>query len=158
MNATGEPLACIYNETNRLRVRRIITLILLLVLARVCSFAQVQAHFTASQIFGCPPLVVSFTDQSTGGVTSRVYDFDNGNTSSQPNPTASFPNDGVYNVLLSVTDGVTTDTETIQIRVFKPAAPNFTAPDNHGCVQPCHTVHFQNLTIPGDAPVNQYVF
>ncbi len=120
--------------------------------------AQLNAQFNASQLFGCPPLVVNFSDQSTGGATSWSWDFDNGNTSTQQNPTASFSQPNIYNVRLVVSNGSTTDTQTLQIRVFRPAAPNFTAPDNHGCVQPCHMVHFTNQTIPGESPVTQYVW
>ena len=80
--------------------------------------AQVQASFSPSAQFGCPPLVVNFTDQSTGGVTTWHWDFDNGNTSSLQNPTASYPNPGVYNVLLVVSNGTTIDSSTMQIRVL----------------------------------------
>ena len=130
----------------------------MLVIGYRASYAQLNAQFTASQYFGCPPLVINFTDQSTGGATSWSWDFDNGNTSIIKNPTSSFSTPGIYNVLLSVSNGVTTDTQTLQIRVFLPSAPNFTAPDNHGCVQPCHMVHFTNQTIPGESPVTQYVW
>ena len=138
-------------------MRRIITLILILVATYNGAFAQVHAQFTASQLYGCPPLVVSFTNQSTGANTYS-WDFDNNNTSSLPNPTASFPAPGIYNVLLSASNGVSTDTQTVQIRVFQPPQPAFTAPDNHGCGSPCHTVHFTNQTIPGESPVVDYVW
>lgn len=45
------------------------------------------------------------------------------------------------------------DTEYILIRVFQPPMVNFGAPDNYGCVQPCHMVHFVNLTVPGESSV-----
>ena len=138
-------------------MRRIITLVLMLVLCYGAN-AQLNAQFTASQLFGCPPLVISFTDQSTGGANSWSWDFDNGNGSVAQNPTASFAQPGIKNVRLVVSNGSTTDTQFLQIRIFQPAAPNFTAPNRNGCVQPCHLVNFTNQTIPGESPVTQYVW
>ncbi|MBP6730942.1 MAG: PKD domain-containing protein, partial [Chitinophagales bacterium] len=139
-------------------MRRIFTLILLLSACRFVALAQPNAQFTASQLFGCAPLVVQFTDQSTGGPTSWLWQFDNGNTSPIQNPTATFATGNIYNVRLIATNSSGSDTQTLQIRVFQPAAPNFTAPNNRGCVQPCHTVNFVNQTIPGESPVTQYVW
>lgn len=120
--------------------------------------AQVTAQFAASQLSGCPPLVVSFTNQSTGA-TSYNWDFDNGNTSTITSPNATFSQPGIYNVLLSATNGSQTDTQTLQIRVFQPAAPNFTTSNStSGCASPCHTVNFVNQTIPGESAVTQYVW
>ena len=101
-------------------MRRIFTLILLFIFLGRVANAQLNAQFTPSQFFGCPPLVINFTDQSTGGATSWSWDFDNGNTSVAQNPTASFAAPGIYNVLLSVSNGGTTDTQTLQIRIFQP--------------------------------------
>lgn len=140
-------------------MRRKFTIIGFLVLCFASlAFAQVNCQFTASSLFGCPPLVVNFQDQSTGGPTTYSWDFDNGNTSSIQNPVTSFPVSGIYNVRHIASNGSSSDTEYLQIRVFEPAAVNFSAPDNHGCIFPCHTVHFTNLTIPGESPVNQYVW
>ena len=120
--------------------------------------AQVNAAFTSSAQFGCPPLVVNFSDQSTGGATSWQWQFDNGNTSNLQNPTASYANPGVYNVLLIASNGTTTDSQTMQIRVYQPPTDSFTAIGNVGCANPCHNVQFINLTIPGSSPVTQYAW
>jgi len=140
-------------------VRRNYLLFFFLLLVTVGRLgAQVQASFSPSAQFGCPPLVVNFTDQSTGGVTTWHWDFDNGNTSSLQNPTASYPNPGVYNVLLVVSNGTTIDSSTMQIRVFQPPTDSFTSIGNVGCANPCHVVSFINLTIPGESPVTQYAW
>lgn len=122
------------------------------------AYPQVASHFTASAVYGCPPLVVNFTDQSTGGPTSYYWDFDNGNTSSLQNPSTSYPLPGVYNVLHIVSNGSSLDTSIMQIRVFQPPTDSFTSVDQRGCNNPCHTVHFTNLTIPGESPVVDYVW
>ncbi len=120
--------------------------------------AQLNCQFSSSALFGCPPLVVNFTDQSTGNPTTYWWDFDNGNTSTNQNPTTSYSAAGIYNVIHAVSDGVSSDTQVLQIRVFLPATVNFTSADNHGCIFPCHTVNFTNQTIPGESPVTQYVW
>lgn len=48
---------------------------------------------------------VQFTDQSSGSVQSWSWDFGDGTTSTQQNPTHSFATQGTYNVCLTVTDG-----------------------------------------------------
>ncbi|HRG89965.1 MAG TPA: PKD domain-containing protein, partial [Chitinophagales bacterium] len=107
-------------------MRRIITLLAILFLWHEGAMAQVTAQFTPSLLFGCPPLVVSFTNQSTGA-TTYSWEFDNSNTSTLANPTATFSQPGIYNVLLTACNGSQCDTQTQQIREFQPAAPNFTA-------------------------------
>lgn len=139
-------------------MRRIITLLTILLLWHEGAMAQVTAQFTPSLLFGCPPLVVSFTNQSTGATTYN-WEFDNSNTSTLANPTATFSQPGIYNVLLTACNGSQCDTQTQQIRVFQPAAPNFTAANStNGCASPCHTVNFINQTIPGESPVAEYVW
>jgi gliding motility-associated-like protein len=140
------------------KVRRLFTLFIFFVVGVTALHAQVHAYFSTSFLYGCPPLVENFQDLSTGNPNTFFWDFDNGNTSILQNPTATFNNPGVYNVRHIVSDGVTVDTAVLQIRVFLPPSNNFNAPDNHGCIQPCHMVHFTNLTIPGESPVVQYVW
>ncbi|MBK7148539.1 MAG: PKD domain-containing protein [Bacteroidetes bacterium] len=131
----------------------------LLVFFSISTHAQqVQCFFSSSTLFGCPPLVVNFQDLSTGSPTSHSWDFDNGNTSTTQNPTATFINGGIYNVKHVVSNGTSTDSCFLQIRVFIPAAPDFTAGNRYGCIQPCHNVGFTNLTIPGESPVLQYIW
>lgn len=113
---------------------------------------------SASVLYGCPPLVVNFQDLSTGGPTTYFWDFDGSGTSNIQNPTASFASSGIYNIMHIASNGSSTDTAYLQIRVFVAATVNFTAPDNRGCIFPCHTVHFTNQTIPGESSVVDYVW
>lgn len=139
-------------------MRRIITLVLLLVLCYRAANAQLNAQFAASQLFGCPPLVISFTDQSTGGATSWSWDFDNGNSSVAQNPTVSFAQPGIKNVRdWLYLMGQLPIRNIYKSEFFNRLLP-ILAPDKNGCVQPCHLVHFTNQTIPGESPVTQYVW
>jgi beta propeller repeat protein len=85
------------------------------------------AEFTANVTSGTIPLVVQFTDISTGGVpTSWYWDFGDGiNSKHATNATHTFPNPGVYNVTLTVANGAgnSTVTKYNYITVTPPQAP-----------------------------------
>ena len=49
-------------------------------------------------------LKYDFTDQSTGNIASWNWDFGDGNTSSQQNPSYTYGEEGIYNVCLTVID------------------------------------------------------
>ena len=72
------------------------------------------ANFTAKPRSGNGPLVVQFTDTTTGHVSSRLWDFGDGATSTEQNPvhTYTFRNTPDYTVSLMVTGMGGTDTET----------------------------------------------
>lgn len=140
-------------------MRRKFTFVILL----FCFFlsrvnAQVNCQMSSSVLYGCPPLVVNFQDLSTGGATTYFWDFDGSGTSTIQSPSTTFTGSGIYNVMHVASNGSSSDTAYLQIRVFVPATVNFTAPDNHGCIFPCHTVHFTNQTIPGESSVVDYVW
>jgi len=72
------------------------------------------ADFWAAPLSGDEPLVVSFRDTSTSydGITSWRWDFGDGGTSSEQNPTHSYAAEGTYTVSLTVSDGAASDTKT----------------------------------------------
>lgn len=60
---------------------------------------SVQASFTSNPTSGVAPLIVNFTNTSTGAATYS-WDFNDGNTSVLVNPTNEFLNTGTYTVVL----------------------------------------------------------
>jgi PKD repeat protein len=73
------------------------------------------ANFVAAPVSGDRPLDVDFTDQSTAGtsaITSFLWSFGDGATSTEHNPAYSYSAPGVYTVSLTVTTAVGSDTET----------------------------------------------
>ena len=71
-----------------------------------------QAEFNADAISGAAPLAVAFTDlslfySSTGGtgITGWLWDFGDGTTSSEQNPSHTYTAPGIYTVSLRITDG-----------------------------------------------------
>jgi PKD repeat protein len=66
--------------------------------------ANRQRPFTRFQISpdsGCWPLQVAFTDESTNGATAWLWDFGDGNTSTEPSPTHTYDHVGDYTVRLT---------------------------------------------------------
>ena len=73
--------------------------------------AEPVAHFEAAPTQGAVPLSVNFTDQSTGSITSWDWDFGDGGTSTEENPSYAYETPGTYTVSLTVKGPVGTDTE-----------------------------------------------
>src|SRR5262245_56841981 len=76
------------------------------------AFSQPVANFTASPTSGCAPMVVSFTNTSTGSPTSFSWNFGNGNTSTSASPTTSYTVPGTYTVTLTATNSSGSNTKT----------------------------------------------
>ncbi len=70
------------------------------------------AGFTGSPTSGDAPLNVQFTDESTENITSWSWDFGDGGSSTQQNPSHTYGTAGVYTVGLTVTGPGGSDTET----------------------------------------------
>jgi len=69
-------------------------------LIRICYDGA--ADFTSDTVSGSAPLTVNFTDQSCGITTSWSWDFGDGSTSSEQNPSHTYTNPGTYTVSLTV--------------------------------------------------------
>jgi len=83
------------------------------------------ANLTAEPKIGPKPLTVRFTDQSTGNITSWLWDFDDGTTSIDRNPVHVFKDPYSYNVSLTVKgpDGSKTTKKDSFIQGFTPSYP-----------------------------------
>jgi PKD repeat protein len=97
---------------------------------------DVIADFTASPTSGIYPLMVNFTDQSTGDITTWQWDFGDMQTSTQQNPTHIYNSVGTYTVSLTVTGAGVEDTETktdyITVTLPPPPSAEFTADSTSG--------------------------
>jgi PKD repeat protein len=78
------------------------------------------ANFTANSNNGSAPLNVQFTDKSTGNITNYNWDFGDGSTSTEQNPTHIYSTPGNYTVSETVTGpgGNNTKTQTNIITVL----------------------------------------
>ena len=70
-----------------------------------------EANFTANTTSGDAPLAVKFTDTSTGTPTNRTWDFGDGGTSIEQNPTHTYTTEGTYTVKLMVSNSLGNDSE-----------------------------------------------
>ena len=84
------------------------------------------AEFSADPTNGNKPLDVQFTDESTGAITSWSWDFGDGNSSTEQNPSHTYTDQGTYNVTLTVVGPGGEDTEVkddyINVTVDAPVA------------------------------------
>jgi gliding motility-associated-like protein len=101
----------------------------------VCYGQRPTANFTASPTSGCSPLIVNFTDLSTGNPTAWLWDFGNGATSTLKNPSTTYFNPGSYTVRLTVTNaaGNHTLTRTTLITLYDRPTVGFTVNNKAGC-------------------------
>ncbi|MFN8560605.1 MAG: PKD domain-containing protein [Anaerolineae bacterium] len=84
------------------------------------------AGFTQDRIAGIAPLTVQFTDQSSGNISTRLWFFSDGSTSTERNPAHTFNVPGTYNVFLTVTGPGGSSSVTRQINVTSSIPPTAT--------------------------------
>ena len=79
----------------------------------ITSAAPAQATFTASPRQVCAPIgEVAFTDLSDGFPDSWLWEFGDGTTSTEQNPTHAYASPGVYSVTLTVSGSCGSDART----------------------------------------------
>jgi PKD repeat protein len=85
-----------------------------------------QAGFTTDVSNGCAPLVVQFTDASTGSVDTYAWTFEGGNpaTSTDANPTVTYETPGVYDVTLVVSNASGSNTLVINDHITVGGLPD----------------------------------
>ena len=122
------------------------------------SKAQITAQFTANVTSGCSPVLINFTDASTGNPTSWNWDFGDGNSSTQQNPSHNYATPGTYTVSLTASSGAASDveTKTSYITVFRGPTASFTVTPDSICSG--GTVTFASTSTPGDASITQYTW
>jgi len=104
----------------------------IMIVCMVCSVqAAVEADFEATPTSGTVPLIVAFTDNSTGKISNWLWDFGDGFASLLKNPLHMYLFAGKFNVSLTVTDDVESNTTSDNITVVYPQSElqYQTAPD-----------------------------
>lgn len=128
----------------------------LFLLLSVTASAEPIVRMEADKNSGCAPLVVNFLSVSEIPDGQWKWDFSNGFTSNQKTPTVVFMEPGVYKVRLIVSNGATTDSVLTTINVFAAPKAEFTIEKPSLCSN--EILNFKNTSIPGDAPISNYVW
>lgn len=136
-------------------------IVLCCLLVSLAASAQ-TANFSANFISGCAPLLVQFTNTSTGTNANTTYSWSFGNgapASNLVNPSTTYANPGTYTVSLTVSNGPgssNTKTVTNYITVYPSPQVSFTAVNASGC--PGTTVSFASTSIPGSSGTATYTW
>ncbi|MDQ6609636.1 MAG: PKD domain-containing protein, partial [Bacteroidota bacterium] len=133
--------------------------ILLLLFCHAVAWTQLSARFTASpSLAGCSPLVINFSDASTGNPLQWKWDLGNGVISLLKNPSATYFNPGTYTVKLIVRNagGVDSIAKINYITVFQNPSVSFSADRLTGCFP--LTVNFTDLSTPGSGAVTAWIW
>ena len=125
-----------------------------LTLISIAGFAQPSANFSANPLTGCAPLVVNFTDLSTGNPTSWRWDLGNGTISFLRNPSVTYFNPGQYNIKLVVQNAAGRDSliRNQYITIYAKPTVNFSTSVTAGCYP--MTVNFTDLSTAGSGTIN----
>nr|WP_052292238.1 PKD domain-containing protein [Methanosphaerula palustris] len=90
------------------------------------------AAFTANTVSGPAPLSIGFTDQSTNTPTAWSWNFGDGTTSTEQNPSHTYTTDGTYSVALTASNAggsnTVTRTSYITVRSTTPTTGPTTVP------------------------------
>lgn len=119
--------------------------------------AQPVANFTANKTAGCSPLIVSFTNTTTGNPDTYLWSFGNLNMSTDTNPSATYVLPGTYTVTLTATNasGSNVKTKVAYITVYPNPVANFLATPQTGCA-PLSVAFTDNTS--GTAPITTWTW
>jgi len=123
------------------------------------SITHAQApvtDFSATPTSGCGPLGVQFTDLSTNSPNFWTWDFGNGQTSSQQNPSVTYTAAGTYTVTLIARNpsGANAMRKTGYITVYPYPQANFTSNLNVACAPA--NVQFTDNSTPGQGSITSW--
>lgn len=122
--------------------------------AEIIVYDTPEVDFTTDVQEGCPPLDVTFTDQSLSGggeITEWRWTYDDGTEEVYNAPEAPvhrYEDNGSYSPTLTVTNSIgcrSSSTLNDPIEIYGQEMPAFTVTDEKGCETP-HIVTFDNIT------------
>jgi len=112
------------------------------------AFAQLNSQFSKSSSSGCIDHQINFTSLATGGPVNWDWDFGDGTTSTDINPTHVYVLPGSYTITLVVTDVNGLTDSWSDIYAVRPPKAKFALAPSVGCAIP-HTVFFTDQsTLP----------
>ena len=136
--------------------KRYVSVLIIILLFPFIVKANVVAGFTVSQSGGCAPLMVTFTNTTTGASATATYEwnFGNGHTSVLKDAAAIFEQEKTYTVTLTVKDGAYSSVKTQTITVYKKPEVDFKASIDKGCTP--LPITFNSSSTAGDGSISTY--
>jgi PKD repeat protein len=126
-------------------LKKCLSLIFLLTATTILRAQVPVASFTASKDSGCAPLQVQFQNTSSGAI-SYHWTLGNGNVSTLPNPSASYVNPGIYQVVLIATSATgQKDTAMNVVTILADPVADFSANILSSC-EDFNLISFTNLS------------
>ncbi len=125
------------------------------IVIKVADRDNVVASATATPTSGAAPLLVSFTCSASGGAPPYAYawDFGDGGSSTNKNPSHTFATAGTYSAVCTVTDSLdATDDAGVEIAVGGANVPTVSATATPTSGQAPLAVHFYSTVTGGDTP------
>jgi PKD repeat protein len=147
--ATGVTASYTFSRSNNFQVRLTVTDEIGVTASSTVTIAVNRpgpqpptARFTFTPSPAVAPQLVAFNGTSSttaagGAVSSYLWNFGNGTTSTEATPQRTYNTPGTYNVTLTVQDGAgvsSTLSQQMVIGTFQPTPPNFRLTDASGCV------------------------
>jgi PKD repeat protein len=126
---------------------------------RLC--AQLKADFSASQMGGCSPITVTFTNTTQGASTNAQYSWNYGNNNQVSTPDslyssgATYTAPGTYTVTLTVTDGGNVSVQTQTVIVYNNPVVSFALDSGASGCAPLNSV-FQSNSTAGSGTISTY--
>jgi len=122
------------------------------------AVGQLHVDFSSDKSGGCRPLIVHFSNQTTGASANAVYqwDFGNGNTASLASPEAVYVDEGSYTVTLTVKDGANSATATHTVTVYQPPTVDFSASPGSVCLS--SPLNFSSFSTAGSGSISIYLW
>lgn len=111
------------------------------------TISSYTVDFSADVTDGVMPLEVTFTDATSGSPLTWLWDFGDGNTSTDQNPTHEYELNGIYTVTLTVDSGLPSEASTTKVNyitVLEALVANFTVNPSSGTAP--LTVSFTNTS------------
>ncbi|MEO7801845.1 MAG: PKD domain-containing protein, partial [Ginsengibacter sp.] len=120
------------------------------------SKAQLSTHFSSTSTAGCSPLLIQFSDASSGSPTKYKWDLGNGTKSLLKNPAVTYFEPGQYTVKLVISNASGSDSITRfqYITVYSSPIPNFGSTITSGCFP--LPVHFSDSTAAGSSLIAKW--
>ena len=138
-----------------MKLSTIVLTILFVGFFHLISYSQnPDANFSASPTSGCAPLLVSFTNQSTGNPTSFKWVLGNGTISTLQNPTTLYTNPGQYSVKLIIQNsfGIDSITKETLITVFSNPTVIFSASSVNNCINT--VINYTDSSLAGSGNIS----